>query len=56
MPRSPAASSASCTRCGTRCPAKRLTDLAAAGLRCPKCMDHIPSPERRSLLRKAGKR
>lgn len=50
------ASLTTCTKCGTRCPAKRLTDLGPAGLRCPKCMDHIPSAERRSLLRKAGKR
>lgn len=47
---------ANCTRCDRRCSNKNLTDLGPGGIVCPKCLDHTPSAERRSLLRKAGQR
>ena len=44
-----------CTRCGRSCSPKGLTTLGPGDLRCPRCLDHIPSAERRALLRKAAK-
>jgi tRNA(Ile2) C34 agmatinyltransferase TiaS len=42
-----------CPKCGRRVPSKKLHDLGEAGVRCQTCFDHIPSAERRSLLRRA---
>ena len=49
-------SAAACARCGHPTPAKRLTRISADEAICQKCLDHIPSAERRTLLRKEARR
>ncbi|MGY2700767.1 hypothetical protein [Nocardioides sp. HB32] len=45
---------ATCSHCGRRYPAKRLTRAGAAGCLCQKCFDRLPTGLRHTLLRKAG--